>query len=155
MKNSAIKVVLDTNIFIDALFRDIPSAIEILELIDSDNVAPCFSQETIGELMYVLKKQLINSNSDSDVRSGLMLAISEMFLNSKSCNTKLSRSPRLKDRDDEMFVKCAIRGKVKYLISNDKKSGMHSLHSMKFDVVTSKEFIDEYNQIIANSVINE
>jgi len=41
-----------------------------------------------------------------------------------------------------MFLKCAMKGKANYLISDDFKSGMHNIDSLGFKVLSAKDFCE-------------
>lgn len=141
-----IELILDTNIFIDAINGN-DYAIKILALVDSKKAKLYFSRNTVGELFYVAhnicKYQIKNKRISKDI----MLNLTDMYLNSVNINTKNSDgSPKCKDIDDDMFLECAYISKPDYLISNDIKSGMHSISFDKTKIITSKEFIENFEK---------
>ena len=141
-----IELILDTNIFIDAINGN-DYAIKILALVDSKKAKLYFSRNTVGELFYVVhnicKYQIKNKRISKDI----MLNLTDMYLNSVNINTKNGDgSPKCKDIDDDMFLECAYISKPDYLISNDIKSGMHSISFDKTKIITSKEFIENFEK---------
>lgn len=73
----------------------------------------------------------------------------DLFYNSLSLNTKDVKCPSIKDKSDEMFLKCAIKGKADYLITDDGEHGMHANEEIKklgIKVVKSTEFIEIYEK---------
>jgi predicted nucleic acid-binding protein len=57
---SKTKVVLDTNVVIDGLFQISESCSKILDYVDSGEIQLYFSQDTIGELIYIVKNFAAN-----------------------------------------------------------------------------------------------
>lgn len=142
MKNKP-RLVVDTNIFIDAWFDDIEECNQVLELMATNKVKLACSQDMIGELMYMVKKFAIKFLSSNKIRLTLLYKVSNLFFKSTSVDTRGIECPKIKDRYDKMFVKCAIASHSDYLISNDFKSGMHNLKEIK--VLSAKDFMDKYN----------
>ncbi|MDD2361941.1 MAG: putative toxin-antitoxin system toxin component, PIN family [Oscillospiraceae bacterium] len=152
MKNS-VKVVLDTNIFINGLFNDSVSCSQILDCIDKRTIRLYFSQDTIGELFYVIKNFARNQIDSPEEREDLLHNISDLFLYSMSVNTKNTETKKSKDKYDDMFIECAETGKVNYLISDDIKSGLHEMQFEKFKVLNSIDFVKTLEERLISKVI--
>ena len=141
MKNKP-KIVLDTNIFINGWFFSEEYSIKILDLIKNKQIYLLFAQDTIGELVYVAKNFARHYINDIKLRITLLEQIMELFYYSTSVNTVDINVPEINDKYDDMFLKCAVRGKANYLISDDFKSGMHSIDKLGFKVLSAKDFCE-------------
>jgi len=154
MKNKRIirpRVVVDTNIFLNSWIDGLGSCNYILELISINRLRLLFSQDTIGEFMYVAKNYCISNMSSDKSRIPFMQNLAEMFYLATSVDTSETLCPKINDIYDEMFLKCAIEGKANYLISNDFRSGMHVLginDKNDIKIVSSQEFIKMYEELL-------
>ena len=152
MKDNKYRVVIDTNIFIYGWFGDHPACDKILDLVDNREIQLLFSQETIGELVYITKNfAQHNLQSSSDQIAALQL-IMILFHHGLSVNTLYVDSPSLHDPQDEKFLKCALKGKADFLITDDFKHGMKDIGSIK--IVSSDEFIRIYECSRFNHVVS-
>jgi len=145
------KVVIDTNIFLNSWIDDLGSCNYILELIFINKLKLLFSQDTIGELIYVAKKYAIKNMSSDKSRIPFMQKLAEMFYLATSVDTSETLCPKINDVYDEMFLKCAIEGKANYLISNDFRSGMHVVEiddKKDIKIVSSQDFIRMYEELL-------
>lgn len=139
------KVIIDTNIFIYGWFSEDSNCIKILDMISDRKIQLLFSQETIGELVYVTKNFVRHNIPDKSDQIEMLKDLMMLFYYGTSVNTIGATINSINDEYDEMFLKCAIKGKADYLISNDFKSGMHEYKGIK--VVSSKQFVDEFEDI--------
>ncbi len=146
------KVVIDTNIFIDGMLGIDQSCVEILDLFDIVKITPLFSQDTIGELVYVSEIMARKSIRGIDKRLEFLNYVMYTFYHSKSINTTLHSEVEegieltCSDSDDDMFLECAYWGKANFLISNDKKSNLHSCNLGDCSILTSEEFMNIVNE---------
>ncbi|MCO5387639.1 MAG: putative toxin-antitoxin system toxin component, PIN family [Desulfosporosinus sp.] len=140
---SKLKVVLDTNIFIKAWFSSEDNNVcsKIMDLIDDRKIQRLFAQDTVGELVYLVKNFARHNITDVNDRLAMLHGM-ELFYYCTSVNTMNTSSPNIFDKYDEMFLKCAIEGKADYLVSDDFKSGMHVVDNINFTVVSSDKFIE-------------
>lgn len=146
MKNKK-KVVIDTNIFISGWYSEDKYCNAIIEMIKNRKLQLLFSQDTIGELVYVTKgfarhyhkisSGNVNENTIHDLNDIMLL-----FYYGTSVNTKKTNSPKINDDSDNMFLECAIQGEVNYLVSNDFNSGMHNVDKLGFKVLSAKDFCE-------------
>lgn len=135
------KVVVDTNIFISGWFNPInDSYIKIIDLIDDRKIQLLFAQDTIGELIYVAKNFARHNFKDINKRILILEHVANLFYHSMSINTQYTKSPKIKDKYDDIFMKCAIAGEADYLVSDDFNSGMHNIEGFGFKVVGAKDF---------------
>ena len=142
MINNKLTVVVDTNVIIYALSHSKENSnTKILELIESKKINVIFSQDTFGELIYLLKIWSRKNIPTKNDRLGLLHDFVDLFYNSLSYNTTETICPTCNDKTDDMLLRCATQGNADYLITQDFKSGMHTLKGLNFKVVTSDEFI--------------
>jgi len=146
MRNK-LSVVVDTNVFLDSWLDDDKNCNNILDLILNRKLNLLFSQDTIGELIYITKKYAIKNMSSEKPRIALLKLVIEMFYWSKSIDTSKTECPKINDPYDEMFLKTAIEGKANYLISEDRKSGMHKVELEGIRIVSSEEFVSMYERL--------
>jgi putative PIN family toxin of toxin-antitoxin system len=141
MKNKP-TVVLDTNVFINGLFypNEYIYCDKIMSYVISQKISLFFGQDTFGELIYLVKHFARYNIDNVDERINLLKNIVELFYYSMSYDTRNIKIPKINDCYDEMFLRCAIRGKVNYLVSDDLKSGLHKVKINKLKIVTSEEF---------------
>jgi putative PIN family toxin of toxin-antitoxin system len=153
MKNSKIKIVIDTNVFIHGIvlqksYKEDSDVINILlDLLEKDIIELVFSQDTIGELVYVLKNIVKHKVKNISKRKMYMYQVIMLFFEGYSVNTVKTIAPTCNDVNDNMFLECAVESKAKYLISDDLKSRMGKVKLPNTMVLTAKEFIDKYNKI--------
>ena len=147
MRNNKTKIIIDTNIFVNGIVfsdkhLDCTKLLQYVgEAIDIGKVELVFSQDTIGELIYVMKNMVKHNIDSTEQRLEFLHSILDLIYISYSVNT---RRTILKvvclDPTDNMFLKCAIQSKANYIVSNDIKSGLHKIKD-KFKVVTADEFM--------------
>jgi len=138
--NQRLKVVIDTNIFINAWYFGNKYCNTIMDMIDDRKLQLLFSQDTIGELVYIIKGFARKYN---DVKSDAINDLKDimvLFYYGTSINTKDTISPEINDKYDDMFLKCAIEGNADYLISDDLNSGMHDVKDLGFKILNAKDF---------------
>lgn len=143
MKNR-IKVVIDTNIFIQGWFSNNVYCEQILQLIDDRKLQLLFAQDTIGELVYITKNFARHNFKKIEDRIIALQTIMILFYYGTSVNTVDVDCEKSNDKYDDMFLKCAIKGEADYLITDDFKHGMHD-KELIIKVVGSEEFINTYN----------
>lgn len=144
MVRNRAKVVVDTNIFIYGWFEDNPSCDKILDMIDNRDIQLFFSQDTIGELVYITKNFARYNLRKTEEKIAALQAIMILFYYGTSVNTLDTECPKLNDPQDEKFLKCAIKGEADYLITDDFKHGMQDFGTTK--IVSSEEFVNLFNQ---------
>lgn len=139
-----IKVVFDTNVIIDGLTGSREDCENIINHLDSEKYRMRFSQETIGELLYISKGIAHREFKDEDNRVAFVQNISGLFFYAKSVNTLKVRDKLevyCDDKFDDMFLECAYAGEVDYLVTNDIKSGLLNIDSYDFKIITSRQFL--------------
>lgn len=147
---SKIRVIVDSNVFVNSWFSTKYFYCDaVIDLINNDEIELLFSQDTIGELAYVVKKIVLDVHKEEkEMQIEYMNNISYIFLNATSINTKGVICPNIKDKFDKMFLETAIKGKADYVVSEDKNSGMHEVKLFYgTKVVDSEDFIKMYERL--------
>lgn len=139
-----ISVVLDTNVIIDGLTGNRLDCDKIIDYFNDRKYRTLFSQETIGELIYVSKIVANKEFNDMETKQFFLHYMSNLFFFSKSVYT-LDVKGKLpiycNDIYDDMFLECALAGNADFLVTNDYKSGLHSIDDYNFKIINSKEFL--------------
>lgn len=139
------RLVIDTNIFVDSIFNmNETICFELISKLDEIDSRLLFSQNTIGELLYIVKRQANELHWDDVAKAGILHSISDTFLAGKSISTKQldrSRVPTTVDPDDQMFVDLAFSGNADFIISEDYRSGMFNLNNIPFRVCTPEQYL--------------
>lgn len=139
-----IKLVLDTNIFLAGWFEGDENCEKILELVRDRKITLLFSQETIGEFIYVLKNFTRYNIDDVEVRIQLLEYIAKLFYYSLSINTMNFEIEKSEDPYDDMLLKCALKGEADYLVTDDFKHGLHARDYDSLIICSSIDFINKY-----------
>lgn len=116
MKSNPIKVVADTNIFINAFFHKDKSAQALLRYYSQGKIKFYFNKETHNELHYIfgeMIEKLIKENT-----ANLLGKFGDMMYDIEKIK-HITRTNYVVDQSDNKFIDCCIDGKVKYLISQD------------------------------------
>lgn len=141
------KVVLDTNVFIHGWFYGDEDCQTILKLVKKRKIYIGFSQDSIGELMYVSKNFARNFIRKEENRLSFMSDISKLFYYGSSANiSQIPDIDTIKDKTDLMFVKCAFVYEADFLVSNDYRSGMFDIDGQSFHVVNTSDFLKVYKE---------
>jgi len=132
------KVVLDTNVFVSAIFWK-GSPHEILKLAENEHVVLAVSQETLNELFGVLARKKFDryfqeAKIDRKKVSEHILSLVELF------SPKQKVSIITEDPSDNQFLACALAARTSFVISGDR----HLLRIKEFHnipIVTPKQFL--------------
>ncbi|MCG2689692.1 putative toxin-antitoxin system toxin component, PIN family [Candidatus Parcubacteria bacterium] len=135
------RVVIDTNIFVSALFfGGLPQ--KILSPIEQEKVIPCFSFETFEELYLIL-----NSEKFVELRSALNFTIFD-FLEKLKLHSLFfaipAKPPNIikENKADNFFLSCALASNAKYIVSGDQH--LLTLKSFqKIPILTLREFLNK------------
>ncbi|MBM7598082.1 putative PIN family toxin of toxin-antitoxin system [Virgibacillus halotolerans] len=148
----ASRIVVDTNVFIGAIFGEETSdSANLLATLDENGVRIVFSQEFIGELMYIMKRHCNSLGLDYESTRQALINITDLFQQGKSTNTRhLDREliPVINDPDDQMLVEAAYSSDADYLITWDKKSGILDLDGYSFKCCTPLEYMQDLEEVV-------
>ncbi|MFS0763881.1 putative toxin-antitoxin system toxin component, PIN family [Peribacillus phoenicis] len=152
------RVVIDTNVFIDGNLFSGKNSEKIMKLFKDIKITLLFSQNTIGELVYMSRIMSRKVIRDIDLRMDYLNYIMYIFYHSKSINTidqKEKHGLKCKDERDDMFIDCAYYGKADYLITDDKNSGLHKMVIGDTKILTADEFIAIYEEEHGEIIIDD
>ena len=140
------KLVVDTCVFIECLFGEEGNLSSyFLSNLDKFNARLIFSQDTIGELFYILKRECNNLQMSDDEISAILFDTAILFQESKSVNTRYYKYKRnkikIEDEDDQMFVDAAFASNATHLITLDEKSGILNLKNVPFICCTPTTYL--------------
>ena len=126
------RVVLDTNVFIDAFFKDNIDCNIVLKAERNGEFRLLVSNEMQEELLRILGKSFSEFDFDGNEVFIIMKIISRALRRSDPISTT-KKFTKCEDKDDSMFFECAIEGNTNYIISRDKH-----IHSLKDDKIFNK-----------------
>lgn len=113
------RVVLDTNVFVSGIFfGGAPRA--VLDLIETNDIVPCFIPSTFEELQEVFARQEFES-----VRANLSFPIEDIFVALREHSLFFSEPLQMlslvkEDPKDDKFLACALSADASFIISGDK-----------------------------------
>lgn len=113
------RVVLDTNVFIDALFAGDKNCTLILREEHKGEFQLIMSNEMHEELLRMMKKMVEEYEFNSSDTINIFKILSRAILRTEDVKPK-SKFTKCSDTDDNMFFSCAIDGNADYIISRDK-----------------------------------
>lgn len=134
------KVVVDTNILVSALFNAKGTPGKIIYLWKSKAITLCINEETLEEYVDVLQR--FDFVEKSELR--LFLDLFNMRINVFHTRSKHKISVVKADPSDNKFLECAVATKAKFIISGDK----HLLDLKKYKkirIVSPSEFLTLFN----------
>lgn len=129
------KAVVDTNVFVSAALSPSGLPAQILQLVLSRKIVILISPPIMKEYAEVLARKEF-SFSPNTIREYLRA----IGLYAQAV-TGIFSSPALPDRDDEVFLACALEGKADFLITGNKKHFPAPL-CKPILVVSPREFLE-------------
>jgi len=125
------KVVIDTNILIDAMSDDFSYTWKIIDLVLTGEIEAVASDKILKENSFIIEKNIVRE-SDRERLQKFFNAISVIPVYKKILAVA-------DDREDNKFIECAVEAKADYIISSDK----HLLFLENYDgikIVSPKDF---------------
>ena len=114
-KVGVLKVIIDTNVLVSALlFNGRLSG--IIDLWKKGEIIPLLSRETFNEFAKVLSYPKFSLTED-EIRGLIVEEITPYF---EMVNSVKSVKNVCRDRDDDIFLSCALSASADYIISGDK-----------------------------------
>jgi putative PIN family toxin of toxin-antitoxin system len=133
------KIVLDTNVFVSGLLTPFGPGGEIVRMVFSGELTLCIDARILAEYKDVLNRPKFKFNKDP---IGILLDFIKKY------GHFISSSPlknRLPDPGDEPFLEVAIAGKVKSLITGNRKHYPSSVFK-GINIFSPSEFIEFYRR---------
>lgn len=118
-------IVVDTNVFINGLFKGDEFCKAIFKLKATNNVAFVMNKEMQEELLVtfaniLLKAYEIKKDNKAQIKIiPLMASLSKCLWQVKEIDHIINTNYCIEDKSDNKFVDCCIDGNVKYLITQD------------------------------------
>lgn len=128
------KVVLDTNVFIDAFFGTNENCKLILRAEHNGEISLVMSSSMNEELLRIIHKSVDKFDLSPDETVTILKLLSRTLLKTKNIEPK-KKFNKCADKDDNIFFECAIEGNANYIISRDKH--LHDV-KQKHKLVNSK-----------------
>lgn len=130
------KIVLDTNVLIDATNDDLSYTWKIIDLVLSGKVEAVASEKILHEYKLIIKRN-IKQEQDKQKLHDFIARVDVI-----NVNKKLHIIPD--DSEDEKFVECAVESNADYIISSD----AHLLNLQEFkntQILDPKDFWYKYS----------
>lgn len=118
------RVVVDTNVFINGIFKNDEFCRTIFKLKSLNKITFVMNKEMQNELLFTFAQILleihekINSNKINIIP--LMATLSKCLWQVEEIDHIINTNYCIEDQSDNKFVDCCIDGNVKYLITQDK-----------------------------------
>jgi putative PIN family toxin of toxin-antitoxin system len=118
--HDALRVVLDSNVWIDILVFDDPHTRPIRAALENGSLAAVIDARCLAELTYVLDyPQFAGRNVDKSAALAVVARLAQMV--ELVAGPEDSRPlPKCKDRDDQKFLELAHAARADWLVSKDR-----------------------------------
>lgn len=113
------QVVVDTNIFIKALFFKNEWCMQLLNYEARGTIQFVFNLPMLRELNYVIISQLIANGTSERSIIKASDKMQDIFWRSRRVDCKTFSRLCVEDNSDNKFIDCAIDGNISYIISED------------------------------------
>lgn len=130
-----IRAVIDTNVLVSAMISSAGNEALLLMAVNAGLVAPCFSQEILGEYSDVLLRPRFGFPAD-EVGALLDLMRSRGIFVKPAPMAGLSPDP-----EDDKFIACALEGKPDFLVTGNKRH-FPQHKNMTFQMVNAAELLE-------------
>jgi putative PIN family toxin of toxin-antitoxin system len=120
VSRGALRVVLDSNVWIDILVFDDPHTRPIAAALESGALAALIDARCLAELTYVLDyPQFVHRNVDKAAALAVVARLAQLV--DPVAQTEDTRPlPKCKDRDDQKFLELAHAAQADWLVSKDR-----------------------------------
>lgn len=145
-----IKVVVDTNVFVKAIFHRDENAKKLFKLKSDNKICFVMNKEMQNELLVTFFNLLFNMDKKSSPNIPLLGTLLSLSLWQVCEIDHNSHTKFCEDPDDNKFIDCAIDGNVKYIITYD--AHLNSLadyleENYNIKVLNPYQFLREYEKI--------
>ncbi|MFM0298420.1 MULTISPECIES: putative toxin-antitoxin system toxin component, PIN family [Paraburkholderia] len=120
VSRGALRVVLDSNVWIDILVFDDPHTRPIAAALESGALTALIDARCLAELTYVLDyPQFVHRNVDKAAALAVVARLAQLV--DPVAQTEDTRPlPKCKDRDDQKFLELAHAAQADWLVSKDR-----------------------------------
>jgi putative PIN family toxin of toxin-antitoxin system len=116
----ALRVVLDSNVWIDILVFDDPHTRPIRAALESGTLAALIDGRCLAELTYVLDyPQFVERNVDKSAALAIVARLAQL-VEPAAQPEDAKPLPKCKDRDDQKFLELAHAAQADWLVSKDR-----------------------------------
>ena len=130
------KIVIDTNILISAIFfGGVPR--NIIDLVINDKISACMNEEILSEYEDTASK--MNAKGKWHINQEIF----DRFLNAVEVIGTETVVNVCRDPDDNKFIACAVDAKAIYIVSGDKDLLTVGNYD-EIEIVTATEFYERY-----------
>ncbi|MGL4654728.1 MAG: putative toxin-antitoxin system toxin component, PIN family [Sarcina sp.] len=113
------RVVLDTNVFIEAFFSSDENCSLILRAEHDGEINLIMSSKMHEELLRIINKLIHELEFTSSETFEVFKLLSRALLRTENITPK-KRFTKCEDKDDNIFFDCAIEGNANFIVSRDK-----------------------------------
>ncbi|MFM9277335.1 putative toxin-antitoxin system toxin component, PIN family [Paenibacillus jiagnxiensis] len=137
-------VVVDTNVFVNAIFSDYFKDDErIIDLEENEQIRFAFSEITKNELYKIFARTIDQQNVFE------CAVFFETLYNIIERSVYISNPPKLErissDKGDQPFIELAVAARASYLITNDFSNGLLKLRTYNnVEILTPTSYIKKY-----------
>lgn len=110
----AVKVVIDTNIFISSFYGGNPE--KIIKMWLSGDITLCLSSATVEEYVATLRRMRPTLGNQIEKLLDSLGRSSNLIFTTKTPKLSVVES----DPDDDKFIECAVALKAEYIVTGDK-----------------------------------
>jgi len=134
-----VKAVIDTNVLVSGLLNPFSHSGEIVKMLTSGEVIPCYDARIISEYSEVLKRRKFEFDNECVETLIDFIKGNEIFASG------LPLKESLPDKDDEPFLEIAIAEKAEYLIPGN-ISHFPEKCCKDIRIVSPRKFIELYKK---------
>lgn len=143
--HDALRVVLDSNVWIDILVFDDPHTRPIRAALESGTLAALIDARCLAELAYVLDyPQFVHRKVDKAAALAIVAQLSQLV--ETAAPVEGARPlPKCKDRDDQKFLELAHAAQADWLVSKDRavlKLAKRIARDFGFQIAQPAPFVD-------------
>lgn len=113
-----IRVVVDTNVFIDAIFHNDESCKSIFKYKNDKMITFCMNEKMYKELIFIFGK-LLEANKLTKDMSRMVSYFGGTLWEIEKIEHKTETNYCIGDEEDNKFIDCCIDGRINYLITSD------------------------------------
>lgn len=146
-------IVVDTNVFINGIFKDDEFCRAIFNLKANNKVIFVMNKKMQNELLLTFMNILLDAYKRKKDKNGnmniipLMASLSKCLWQVKEIDHIINTNYCEEDKSDNKFIDCCIDGGVKYLITQDKHLNSLAeklLEERKIEVLSPFQFYTKY-----------
>lgn len=119
MKNNPIQIVVDTNVFVKAIFHRDENSKQLFQLKTNNKIRFVMNKEMQNELLVTFFKLITTTNKKDVKKVTLLGTLLSLSLWQVKEIDHISHTNYCTDVDDNKFIDCAIDSNTKYIITYD------------------------------------